>query len=116
MDSPYSPFGGLVEIPRDFDCDKFFADRELSGRIDSYTLQGAPAREALFYLINESIAEALAGVDDEATAIAKLAAALGNEHATITTPHPAEIARRQIAARRAARHACTAAIYNGYQP
>lgn len=96
---------GIYAIPPGIDCDAVFADSVSK-------LNGKSARERVFYMINELMAESRNDGSDEA--LNELAAILGSE-ATHPT-EPATIEKARIRARRAAREACTHALEAGYNP
>jgi len=97
---------GLYAIPPGIDCDAVFAD-------STPDLNGKAARERVFYIINEFMADSHdEGAD---SALNELAAILGNDQPT-NPQEPATIEAARIRARRTAREACTRALEAGYNP
>lgn len=97
---------GLYAIPAGIDCDAVFAD-------STPDLNGKAARERIFYIINEFMADSHdEGAD---SALTELAAILGTDQPT-EPKEPATVEAARIRARRAAREACTRALEAGYNP
>ena len=97
---------GLYAIPPGIDCDAVFAD-------STPDLNGKAARERVFYIINEFMADSHdEGAD---SALNELAAILGTNQSNEPT-EPATIEAARIRARRTAREACTRALEAGYNP
>ncbi|TCQ79536.1 hypothetical protein EDF68_104118 [Ochrobactrum sp. BH3] len=97
---------GLYAIPPGIDCDAVFADT-------TPELNGKSARERVFYMINEFMADSHdEGAD---SALNELAAVLGTDQPT-EPKEPAKTEKARIRARRAAREACTRALEAGYNP
>jgi hypothetical protein len=95
---------GLVPLPADVDVSGMFSANT--------TLTPQQQRDRAFVLLNQEMAPHLQ--DAEAEAVAKLAAALGDEHAS--TPTTTIDERKAVKLRMRARHAAQAALEAGYRP